>query len=236
LEDIMKKVLIISPHPDDAELAMGGVIAKMTDAGWEVTIVDLTDGEPTPFGSKKTRKQETSRANEILGIKKRICLGMTNRYLQATLENRKRVAEVIRLNRPGMLFGPILPDYHPDHVAAVSIIKGARFEAKFHKTDMAGEPYWVPKQYGYYSTHRAGYQKPAFLVDVSDCWDRKINAIRAYQSQIKNISSASKVSLIEKVDVVCRYFGQCAGVEYAEPFMSYEPVSIKKLALLADFS
>ena len=97
----MKTALIVAPHPDDAELGMGGTIAKMETGGWNVTVVDLTDGEPTPFGSKQIRAKETKTASDILGIKKRICLGMPNRSLDPTLENRRKLAEVIRLrNKP----------------------------------------------------------------------------------------------------------------------------------------
>ncbi|MCK4794719.1 MAG: bacillithiol biosynthesis deacetylase BshB1 [Desulfobacteraceae bacterium] len=231
----MKKAMIIAPHPDDAELAMGGTIAKMIESGWDVVIVDLTDGEPTPFGSKQLRQKETQKANRILGVKKRICLQMPNRYLQATLENRKKLAEVIRLNQPDLLFVPVMPNHHPDHIEAAKLVKGARFEAKFQKTSMAGTPHWVPREYGYYSTHRLGHDKPSFIVDITDIWDKKIKAIQAYQSQIKNISSANPVSLLEKVEVSCRYFGQCVGCKYGEPFVSYESIRVKKLELLADF-
>ena len=231
----MKTTMIVAPHPDDAELAMGGTIAKMIESGWDVVIVDLTDGEPTPFGTRQIRKRETEKANQILGIKKRICLEMPNRYLQGTLDNRKKLAEVIRLNRPDLLFGPTMPDYHPDHTAAVGLIDGARFEAKFHKTDMAGDPYWVPKQYGYYSTQRLSYDKFCFVVDITDYWDKKINAIRAYESQLRRVSSAEQVPLVEQVEIVCKYFGQCAGVKYAEPFVSNELICVKKLESLADF-
>lgn len=231
----MKKAMIIAPHPDDAELAMGGTIAKMIESGWDVVVIDLTDGEPTPFGSKQLRQEETEKANHILGIKKRICLEMPNRYLQAALENRKKLAEVIRLNQPDLLFGPVMPDQHPDHVAAAELIKGARFEARFHKTNMAGQPHWAARQYGYYSTHRADYDKPSFIVDITDFWDKKIKAIQAYESQIKNILSVNSVSLLEKVEVICRYFGQCVGSKYGEPFISYEPIRVKKIEFLADF-
>jgi bacillithiol biosynthesis deacetylase BshB1 len=227
----MKKILIIAPHPDDAELAMGGTIAKMIDAGWKVTIVDLTNGEPTPLGSEKIRKKETLNANKALGIKNRICLNLPNRYLQPTLENRRKLAEVIRLHQPDLLFGPVMPDLHPDHVAAANLINGARFEAKFHKTDMPGIPHWTPKQYGYYSTHRTFYDKPSFVVDITDWWTAKINAVRVYQSQIKIAPQYNNISLLEKVKIICRYFGQCAGVKYAEPFISYEPVSGKNLEI-----
>ena len=230
----MKKALIIAAHPDDAEIAMGGSIAKMIAAGWDVTVVDLTDGEPTPFGSKQIRMREADSANKVLGIQKRICLEMPNRYLQVTLENRRRLAQIIRLTCPDLLFGPVVSDWHPDHVAAAQLVAGARFEAKFHKTDMAGAPYWTPKLYGYYSIHRLWYQKPSFIVDVTDYWNKKIAAVEAYQSQNKNTASAKTASLLEKIEISCRYFGQCIGAKYAEPFVSFEPMGVRNLELLLD--
>ena len=229
----MIRTMIIAAHPDDAELAMGGTIAKMIESGWDVVLVDLTDGEPTPFGSKELRQKETEKANHILGVKKRICLDMPNRYLQANLDNRRKLAEVIRLNQPDIIFGPVAPEYHPDHVEAAKLVEGARFEAKFHKTDMKGAPHWTPRQYGYYGTHRLYYEKPSFIVDITDQWNKKIKATQAYKSQIISISSANSVSLLEKIEITCRYFGQCVGCKYGEPFVSYEPIGIKRLELLA---
>lgn len=234
MQDRMARVMIVAPHPDDAELAMGGTIVKMVESGWDVIVVDLTDGEPTPFGSKKQRAKEAEEASRILGINKRTCLEMPNRYLQATLENRRRLAEIIRLNHPDLIFGPVLPDYHPDHVEAAKLIEGARFEAKFHKTDMKGTPHWPLRQYGYYSTHRPYHQRPSFIVNITDQWDRKIKAIQAYKSQISDPSSANSVSLPEAIEVTCRYFGQCIGTRYGEPFASYEPIGGEKSEMLAE--
>jgi LmbE family N-acetylglucosaminyl deacetylase len=164
-----------------------------------------------------------------------MCLQMPNRYLQATLDNRRKLAEVIRLKQPGLLFGPMSDDYHPDHVETAKLVQAARFEAKFHKTDMAGVPHWVPLRYGYYSTQRDEHGRPSFIVDITDCWDQKTKAIEAYQSQIRNASSASDVSLVDKVEVTCRYFGQCIGSTYGEPFFSYQPIGLSEPGLLADF-
>jgi len=231
----MKRAMIVAAHPDDAELAMGGTIAKMIEYGWDVVIVDLTDGEPTPCGSKELRQKETENANHILGIENRMCLEMPNRYLQANLENRRKLAEVIRLNQPDLIFGPAMPDYHPDHTEAAKLVQGARFEAKFHKTNMKGTPHWIPRQYGYYSTHRREHDKPSFIVDVTNEWDKKVKAIQAYQSQIENTSPANPVSPLERVEVTCRYFGQCIGSKYGEPFVSYEPIAARDLEFLAGF-
>jgi bacillithiol biosynthesis deacetylase BshB1 len=232
----MKRAMIVSAHPDDAELAMGGTIAKMVESGWDVVIIDLTDGEPTPFGTKKLRKKEAKEASNILGIEKRMCLEMPNRYLQANLENRKKLAEQIRMNQPDLIFGPLVPDYHPDHIETEKLVQGARFEAKFHKTNMKGIPYWIHRRYGYYSTHRQDYSKPSFIVNVTKHWDIKIRAIKAYQSQIEYMSPVNNVSLLEKIEITCRYFGQSIGAKYGEPFFSYEPIAVENMEILPLFT
>ena len=47
-------ITVVGPHPDDQELAMGGTIALLVAGGHAVTLVDMTTGEPTPFGSEET--------------------------------------------------------------------------------------------------------------------------------------------------------------------------------------
>lgn len=225
----MTQVVIIASHPDDAELSMGGTIIKMIESDWKVIIVDLTDGEPTPFGTKELRQQEMQQAKEIMGVEQRICLNMPNRYLQANLENRHKLAQIIREYQPDLLFGPVMPDHHPDHVATSRLLEAARFEAKFHKTDLEGSPHWVPKLYQYYSTHRNFYEKPSFIIDVTEQWDKKTQAIQAYQSQIKNVLP-DQISIVEKVEIIGRYFGQSINTIYGEPFFSSEPLGFKNLS------
>ncbi|MEP2073541.1 MAG: PIG-L family deacetylase, partial [Rhodopirellula bahusiensis] len=60
--------LVVAPHPDDAELGMGGTIMRMIDEGMRVGVLDLTSGEPTPHGSLEIRKRETARATEIMKL------------------------------------------------------------------------------------------------------------------------------------------------------------------------
>ncbi|MCX7424196.1 MAG: PIG-L family deacetylase, partial [Planctomycetia bacterium] len=81
-------ILIVSPHPDDAELGMGGAIAKFIDEGLAVGVLDLTSGEPTPFGSEEIRKKETAAASTALGLEWRENLGLPNRSLEPTLDAR----------------------------------------------------------------------------------------------------------------------------------------------------
>ena len=122
--------LVIAPHPDDAELGMGGTIALMLSQGLSVGILDLTDGEPTPFGSVEIRARETAAATAALGVRWRENLGLPNRRLRATLAARGALAGVIRRVRPRWLFAPHWVDAHPDHVAATRLVEAARFWAK----------------------------------------------------------------------------------------------------------
>ncbi|MEM7560931.1 MAG: PIG-L family deacetylase, partial [Planctomycetota bacterium] len=85
-------MLVVAPHPDDAELGMGGAILKMLQLGGKVGILDLTDGEPTPHGSLEIRAAETETATRILQVPWRENLGLRNRFLEPTLEARAKLA------------------------------------------------------------------------------------------------------------------------------------------------
>src|SRR5687768_255619 len=111
----MLDILIIAPHPDDAELGMAGAIMKFIDEGRRVGVLDLTSGEPTPHGSLEIRARETAAATKILRLEWRENLGLPNRSLEPTLESRAKLAGVIRLEKPQWLFAPHWIDAHPDH-------------------------------------------------------------------------------------------------------------------------
>src|SRR5437667_8301449 len=84
--------LIIAPHPDDAELGVGGTMLLLKAQGASVGVLDLTDGEPTPHGSPEIRRRETEAATALLGLDWRGNLGLPNRSIQADLESRRRLA------------------------------------------------------------------------------------------------------------------------------------------------
>ena len=203
-----KTVVIVAPHPDDAELALGGTIIKLIEAEWEVVLIDLTDGEPTPWGSKEQRARETAKASALLGVRERACLGMPNRYLEASLENRRMLARVLRERKPATVFGPGASDAHPDHTEAARLVEVSCFEARLHQTDVPGEPHRVDRIYNYQPMHRLSCEKPLFVVDVTRVWDRKVAAIEAYESQLKNGPRGGGSSWIDRVAAVCRYYGE----------------------------
>lgn len=226
-----RRLMIFGPHPDDAEIAMGGTIAKLIDQGWEIILADLTNGEPTPYGTAEKRAAEAEKAREILGVSKRICLGLANRYLENNLENRVVIAEAIREYKPLWIFTVAEPDAHPDHVHANDLIMDGRFTAKLSKTEMSGEAHYAKKIIYFYASHLRQHIQPSFVIDITDYWDKKVEAIKAYESQfhLNQNETDEKDWIIDHIGSICRYFGRCIGTKYAEPFFCHELVGLNSL-------
>lgn len=222
-------MLVIAPHPDDAELGAGGAILKMVELGWRVGILDLTNGEPTPFGSLETRAKETRTATSILGIPWRENLGLPNRFLEPTLEARAKLANVFRRVRPKWLFAPYWEDAHPDHVAATQLIEAARFWSKLTKSDLEGDPYHPQRIFNYYCVHLKHVAQPAFVLDISDQLDKKAASIAAYASQFTVGKENVQPSFLERIRDEAAYWGKMIGTRYGEPFTSREPIALTDL-------
>ena len=218
--------LIVAPHPDDAELGMGGTVARLLGAGWRVGVVDLTSVEPTPFGTPARRKRETAAAADVLGLTVRLNLGMKNRELQATLANRRRLAETYRTLRPRVVFVPYWNDAHPDHLAATELAVQARFHAKLTRTDMKGEPHYPPRIVYYYCTHLRMHADVAFVIDVSDAMETKVRAIDCYRSQFYDGRGDQAGAVVEYVRDVNRYWGRQINRAYGEPFAVRETLGV----------
>lgn len=221
--------LVIAPHPDDAELGMGGTIIKMLAQKMRVGILDLTSGEPTPHGSESLRKIETAKATEILGVTWRGNAGLPNRSLEPTLDARAIVAGYIRTLRPRWLFAPFWDDAHPDHVAATQLVEAARFWAKLSKTEMPGEPHHPERIYYYYCIHLRLAIQPSFIIDISDQWDAKRRSILAYQSQFVTGRDQSPPTLVDRFRDDAAYWGRIINRKYGEPFATKEPLALESL-------
>jgi bacillithiol biosynthesis deacetylase BshB1 len=221
----MLDALVIAPHPDDAELGMGGTIAVLLARGMQVGILDLTDGEPTPRGSVEIRGRETAAATAALGVPWRENLGLPNRRLQATLAARGDLAGVIRRVRPRWLFAPHWVDAHPDHVAATRLAEAARFWAKLTKCDLPGEPWHPERIYHYACVHLKAVRRPAFVVDISTTWQAKRRALACYASQFP--ADAPAPTVLERVAAADAWWGSMIGTTHGEPFWAREPIGLR---------
>jgi N-acetylglucosamine malate deacetylase 1 len=222
-------ILVIAPHPDDAEIGMGGAILKCKAEGMKVGVIDLTSGEPTPFGDLETRRRECQAATKILGLDWRENLDLPNRSLEPTLDARAKLAGVIRQTRPRWLFAPYWTDAHPDHVAAAELAEAARFWAKLTKTDMPGEPHYPKRIYYYFCTHLRIIPQPAFILDISDYWEKKLEAIRCYESQVIRGREKESPLFFDRLRDRAATWGYTMGKLYGEPFTCREPVGLSTI-------
>jgi len=228
----MLDVLVIAPHPDDAELGAAGAILKLVSAGRRVGVLDLTDGEPTPFGSPEIRRRETEAATKVLGLSWRENLGLANRSLEPTLDARHKLAAVIRRTRPRWLFAPYWIDAHPDHVAATQLVEAARFWAKLTKSDIPGEPHHPERIYNYFCVHLRLAPQPAFVLDISDVWDQKLAAIRCYESQFITGRPTAPPTFLDQLRDEAAFWGKTIGARFGEPYACREPIGLSGLSEL----
>lgn len=225
-------ILVVSPHPDDAEISVGGAIAVSIRQNLRVGVVDLTTGEPTPHGSLEIRRQETDRATEILGLSWRTNLGLPNRSLQPDLAARRRLAEVFRLTRPQIILAPYWQDAHPDHVSASSLVDDARFWSKLSRSDMAGDPFWPPMLLHFFSIHLRIHPTASFVLDISAEIDTKMNAVASYESQLVTGRSQAFPTALDDIRDRARFWGWSIGKAFGEPLINRESVGLSSLGSL----
>src|SRR5919108_1882130 len=123
-------VIAVGAHPDDVEIACGGTLASLVDAGYKVGIIDLTDGEPTPLSpGPDVRMAEAKAAGEALGVHLRTLLHLPNRRLFDSFEARLKLAIEFRKHKPKLVIGlgDRTPMASPDHWQAMQITDAAVF-------------------------------------------------------------------------------------------------------------
>lgn len=220
----MLDILCIGAHPDDVEIGMGGAILNFKSDGFRVGILDITDGEPTPAGSHEKRIEESIRAKELLSVDERVTLDLPNRYLKDTPEGRRKIAEVIRYFKPGIIFAPYWVDAHPDHTEASILSEAARFTAKLTKTEMKGEPFYPKKIFYYFCTHLKMQIKPSFIIDISLYLDKKVEAVLCYKSQF--YEQGREMMVMERIGDMGKWWGMLIGRRYGEPFLCKEEIGL----------
>lgn len=222
-------VLVVAPHPDDAEISVGGTISASRRQNLRVGVVELTTGEPTPHGSVEIREQETQAATKVLGLSWRSNLRLPNRSLVPTLEARRQLAEVFRLTRPRIILAPYWQDAHPDHVAASGLCDDARFWSKLSRSDMDGDPFWPPQLLHYFSIHLRIHPAASVVMDITEDIDVKMRAVECYASQLVTGRSQEFPTVLDDIRDRARYWGWAIGKGFGEPLVNRESVGIQTL-------
>jgi bacillithiol biosynthesis deacetylase BshB1 len=221
-------ILVFGAHPDDAELGAGATIAKEIALGKKVGIVDLTRGELGTRGSAEIRSREAERAAEILGISARENLEFRDGFFQNDPRHQMAVIRQIRKYRPDIVLCNAIHDRHVDHGRGSDLVSDACFlsglvkiDTQLEGDDRWQEP-WRPRNVYHYIQWKN--LKPDFVVDVSGFIEKKLEAIRAYDSQFFDPNSKepetpiSSANFLESVAYRSRDLGRLVGVEYAEGF------------------
>ncbi|MFQ3633965.1 PIG-L family deacetylase [Roseiflexus sp.] len=224
-------VMVISAHPDDAEVQMGGTIALLTAQGKRVLLVDLCDGEPSDFAAPGVRAQQAQRAAAHLGAD-RLFLDGQDRLIADTIDLRLEVARLIRIHRPAMVFATTDACVHPDHAAVGSLVSAAVFYARLdHWSRVPGgealgdtSPWAIARLFYPHCKMEPPWGRDfAFAVDVSATYDQKRAAIAEYGSIFKVEEHDRLLTLYEAEDA---YIGRLFGVAYAEAFKSQSPLLV----------
>ncbi|MDB4904214.1 MAG: bacillithiol biosynthesis deacetylase BshB1 [Mucilaginibacter sp.] len=231
-------ILVLSVHPDDAELGCAGTLLKHIAAGKKVGIADLTRGELGTRGSAEIRDTEAADSAQILGLSIRENLGLPDGFFQNTPEYQFKIIEVIRKYQPQIIITNAYHDRHPDHGRAHNLVEEAAFLAGLRKVethlDGSLQQAWRPELVLHFI--QDSYIKPDILIDVTEYWDKKIESIRAFKSQFFNpewqdepqtyISSPDFIQIIE---ARAREFGKSIRVKYAEGFTSRKILGVDDL-------
>lgn len=220
-------ILVMAAHPDDAELGCAGTIARHVAEGYKVGVVDFTQGELGTRGTAQTRAAEAAEAARIQGLAVRENLGFRDGFFRNDEEHQLRVIQAIRKYRPAIVLANAVYDRHTDHGKGASLASDACFLSglvKIETKDENGNPQqpWRPSAVYHYI--QSIFVEPDFIVDISDYWDVKINAIRAFKTQFYDPNSSepetyiSRPGFIKMVESRAVEFGHAIGTQYGEGF------------------
>lgn len=233
-------LLVIAPHPDDAELFCGGLILSMANRGYRVGVVDLSLAELSTFGNIEQRRKETDNASRILGLSWRTNLELANcRFHEhARIDAREfgtnpaveLLTTVIRSTRPEIVVAPYMYDRHPDHVQGGKLAVRSLFMAGLKNYQEPHLPEFSPRQLLFYQ-FRTEFN-PSFIVDISDFIEKKYEAIGCYSSQLKPPSGSSASTLLSSSNSMSAlrardaHLGAYIGVPFGEGYLSRTIVRI----------
>jgi bacillithiol biosynthesis deacetylase BshB1 len=168
----------------------------------------------------------------VLGLSVRDNLGMADCFFEHNEDSLKKIIQKIREYRPTIVLANSFSDRHPDHARASKLISDACFYSGLRKID-TGQEAWRPKAVYHYN--QDFYNKPDFVVDVTEYWEKKEEALRCYASQFYDPNSkepATPIAGKEFFDFLrarSMDFGRPSGYLYAEGFMVERTMGVRDL-------
>jgi bacillithiol biosynthesis deacetylase BshB1 len=232
-------VIVFSAHPDDAELSMGGTIARLTKNNFKVGMIDLTRGELGTRGTPEIRQREAFNAAIQLKVSLRENLEIPDGDIRISKENITKVVISLRKYKPRIIFAPFHIDRHPDHSDANALIKKSVFYSGLSKIktfdkEVPQQPHRPQKIYYYMQTY---IFEPSFIVDISDTFEQKFKAIECYSSQFYNPKSKEPETFISRPEFISQlkaraeFYGFQINKKYGEPFFTENKIELSLSSL-----
>ena len=233
-------ILAIAAHRDDVEQTCGGTLLAMHARSWRTGILDLTRGESGTRGTAADREAEADAAARILNVTHREALDLPDGNVQNTLENRLKLASVLRRLRPRVVILPYWQGRHPDHYTTATLGYEACFLsglAKVETTPTNGEQHSPHRPYKILYASLYADVRPTFVVDITPFAEQRLQSLLAYRSQYATQPQGGTLfvpeeDIRERTLATARHYGLLAGVRYAEPFVQKEIGLVDDLVLL----
>ena len=195
--------------------------------GWRTGVLDLTQGEGGTRGSAQERAAEAADAAQILGGGGRVKIDLPDSNVQNTLENRLKIAAVLRRLRPRVVILPYWQGRHPDHYTSATLGYEACFAAGLASLDLPAEHGAPHRPFKILYASLYADVRPSFVVDITAHIETRQQALLAYRSQYGGQPLGAGLfvpedDIRERMFATARHYGLLAGVRYAEPFVQRE--------------
>lgn len=237
-------LLALAAHPDDVELCAGGTMCLLAGQGYRTGVVDFTRGELGTRGTPEQRAKEVERAGEIMGLAARDNLNLPDGDIANSKKNQRVLIQRIRRFRPHIVLINAPDDRHPDHGNAARLSTEALFYSGLAKIETTGEngapqEPWRPHHVLHYM--QSIEFTPTFVVDVSEVWEQRVQALQAFQSQFHNPdyktsepeTFISNKGFFDWVEARARVYGYRIGAAFGEPFLyRHGPVGVTDLVAM----
>ncbi|GAB4413544.1 MAG: bacillithiol biosynthesis deacetylase BshB1 [Bacteroidia bacterium] len=230
-------VLVFASHPDDAELGVAGTICKLTAAGKQVGIVDLTRGELGSRGSAALRDQEAAEAGRRMGLRVRENLAFRDGFFVQDEAHQLAIVRKVRQYRPDLVIANAPQDRHPDHGRGSKLVRDAVFLSGLRRIETTGadglaQEAWRPARTFFYIQDY--HLTPSFVVDVTPYWAQKQEVIRAFGSQFfipgqpgeEPQTYISNEDFWHFLEARARVLGHMIGATFGEGFISEQPLAV----------
>jgi bacillithiol biosynthesis deacetylase BshB1 len=229
-------ILAIGAHPDDMELICGGTLVRAHMLGRSTGILDLAAGEMASRGTPDLRAKEAAQAAGLMGVSVRENLGFPDGGIQNTPDTRAKVAVVIRRLKPRIVITHSQHGRHPDHPTVAQLVRDACFVAGLKKIAPEFAPH-RPLKVVHALSFREDNQKPTFVVDITESFEKKLDAIACYASQFGDAVQAGEVypngePLNDLIRHHAAHYGSLIRCRYGEPFYTTETMRVDDIGAL----